>query len=138
LPPQVVNSFKYSLYKTVKTTMPITLTRTFGGTAKLKGTFASTKLNESREKLALLDEWDNSMRFEATIEVPENTQLNLGKVGPQTSSNGNQYLAGGADQVLLPLQWTPSLWVSKVTDRETGIEYSYNEFVNTFPEYIHP
>jgi len=75
----------------------------FGGNAKVGGTFVTTTKGATRNELAVLDDW-NSMRFEAKIEIPTQTKLNIGKVGPKTSDDGLQVLTGGGDQVILPFQ----------------------------------
>jgi hypothetical protein len=114
LPPSVASTFENSIYKTVTTNQSVTLNRAFGNQAYLKGGFATTKANATRSELALLDEWNNSMRFEATIDIPVGQTLNIGKVAPQTSTNGLQTLAGGGDQILMPQNWNYQSWVTKV------------------------
>jgi hypothetical protein len=64
--------------------------------------------------------------------------LNIGKVAPQTSTNGLQTLAGGGDQILMPQNWNYQNWVTKITDKTTGIEYNYSQFQTTFPNMIAP
>lgn len=86
LPPSVASTFENSVYKTVTTNQSVTLNRAFGNQAYLKGGFATTKANATRSELALLDEWNNSMHFEATIDIPAGQTLNIGKVAPQTST----------------------------------------------------
>lgn len=116
--------------------MEITTYRVFGGNAKIGGTFVTSTKGASKGELALLDEWNNSMRFEATINVPSATKMHIGKVGPQTSTNGLQTLVGGSDQIILPYQWNTK-WITKITDKETGKIYnSVEEFVNNFPNLI--
>ena len=76
------------------------------------------------------------MRFEATIDVPINTKMNIGKVGPQNSTDGLQTLAGKGDQVILPYQWNKK-WVSRIVDTETGKIYnSVSEFEIDFPSLV--
>jgi hypothetical protein len=76
------------------------------------------------------------MRFEATINIPADVKMNIGKVGPQTSTNGLQTLAGGGDQVILPFQWNTQ-WVTKVVDKITGKVYnSVTEFAVDFPNLV--
>lgn len=127
------STFLDAEYRTVQSTKQISVFRTFGGDAKVGGTFVTSTQGASRSELALLDEWNNTMRFEATINVPSGTKLNIGKVGPQTSKNGLQTLAGGGDQVILPYQWN-NQWVTKIVDKTTGKTYnSVSEFIVDFP-----
>jgi hypothetical protein len=123
-------------YRTVQSAQQITTYRAFGGNAKVGGSFVTTKAGATKAELALLDEWNNSMRFEATINIPSGTKMNIGKVGPQTSTNGLQTLAGGGDQVILPFQWNTQ-WVTKVVDKTTGKVYnSVSEFAVDFPNLV--
>lgn len=76
------------------------------------------------------------MRFEATINIPSGTKMNIGKVGPQTSTDGLQTLSGDGDQVILQYQWNIQ-WVSKIVDKNTGKIYnSVSEFATDFPELV--
>ena len=136
LPPSVANTFTDGAYRTVKTKSPVNLNRGFGGDAKLGGGFATTKPNATRNELALLDEWNNNLRFEAKIEVPTGQTLNIGKVAPQTSSNGLQTLTGGGDQILMPQNWNTRQWVKEVVDKTTGQTYTYDQFRNLFPHLL--
>ena len=76
------------------------------------------------------------MRFEAKIEVPTGQTLNIGKVAPQTSSNGLQTLTGGGDQILMPQNWNAQQWVREVVDKTTGRIYTYDEFRLAFPNQL--
>ena len=136
LPPSVASTFNESAYRTVRTNQSIPLNRVFGNEAKLKGGFATTSANATRNELALLDEWNNSMRFEAVINVPSGQTLNIGKVGAQTSSNGSQILTGGGDKILMPQNWNPQNWVQQVIDKTTGQTYTFQQFSNAFPNLI--
>lgn len=121
-------------YRTVKATQDVTAYRVFGGNAKVGGTFVTTESGVTRAELALLDEWNNSMRFEATINIPIGTKMNIGKVGSQKSTSGAQSLPGGADQVILPYQWNTD-WVTRIVDSSTGKVYnSVSEFAIDFPD----
>lgn len=137
LPPSVVNSFTDGIYRSVITTSKVKLYRGFGApNAYLRGAYSTTLKNISRNELAILDEWGNSLRFEAEIEVPIGKVLNIGKVKKQISSDGLQVLSGGADQVVLPTNWDLNTWVTKVVDKQTGLLYSYEEFLKAFPNLI--
>ncbi|MEC3907485.1 hypothetical protein VOI54_10680 [Tamlana sp. 2201CG12-4] len=136
LPPSVANTFTDGAYRTVKTSEPVSLNRAFGGDAKLNGGFATTKVDATRSELALLDEWNNTMRFEAKIDVPSGETLNIGKVAPQTSSDGLQTLAGGGDEILMPQNWDAQNWVGEIIDKTTGNTYTYEQFINAFPNLI--
>ncbi len=61
--------------------------RRFGGDAKLSGTYASTVENLSREELALVEEFNNSMRFEATLKGLDKLLLNAEKFNEDLEKN---------------------------------------------------
>jgi hypothetical protein len=139
LPQSVVETFTDGFYRTVTTNHEITLYRGFGSpNAYLKGSYSTTIQNATRNELAILDEWGNSLRFEAKIEVPTGQTLNIGKVEKQISSDGLQNLSGGADQVLLPQNWDCQNWVKAIVDKQTSITYTYSEFLEVFPNLISP
>ncbi|GIM57760.1 hypothetical protein CAPN006_21520 [Capnocytophaga canimorsus] len=116
LPEWVVDSFRGGKYKTVITTEDVILYRVFGGNAKSTGAFASTSksINAIQAKIdnALLPEWKNTRVYEATINVPKGTVLNIGQVAPQKTLSG-AILGGGADQVLMPQNWSQN-WITNV------------------------
>ncbi|MFA0962660.1 hypothetical protein AB9P05_12735 [Roseivirga sp. BDSF3-8] len=127
-------TFLDAQYRTVQSNRSITLYRTFGGDAKVGGSFVTTTKNATRNELALLEEWNNSMRFEAKIEVPSGTKMNIGKVGPQESEKTGLILKGGEDQIILPFQWDTN-WVIEIIDKETGKVYnSVEEFSEEFKD----
>ena len=92
--------------------------RTFGGKAGENGAFATTVPAGSRmsSKIdsALLPEWKNSRQYEAVIEIPKGTELNIGKVEQQTTQTGT-ILQGGGDQILLP-QNSPKEWIKEIKE----------------------
>ncbi len=137
LEPWVAKNFKDSKYQTVATIESVTTYRKFGGTdkqAKLQGAYASTKQNAGRNETAVYPAWSNS-RFEATIEIPRNQQLSIGKVGQEPVSSATPKYAGGADQILLPRDF-PASWVKSVRDGKTGKVYTYEQFEKAFPNQI--
>lgn len=71
------------------------------------------------------------MRFEAIIDVPADTKLNIGKVGPWPPDNP-KYL-GGEDQIVLPRIYPENVWVKQIKDKQTGKLYSYGDFRIAFP-----
>ena len=109
LPNFIADSFADGEYRTVVSTEPITLYRTFGGQADAGGSYATTtpssSESETRQDLALLPEWGNSCQYEAKITVPEGTILNVGKVAKQIDFSDGTIYKGGGDQVLLPQNW---------------------------------
>jgi hypothetical protein len=133
LPTRIQSSFTDSYYYTAETLEDITAFRRFGGTgdeqAKLLGGYVSTETILSRRELAILPKW-NTMQFEAELIIVKGTKVNLGKVAPQ-----GKYL-GGADQVLLPLEY-PENWIKSVKDLKTGKIYNLEEFKKAFPNLIH-
>lgn len=119
---EIVDSFLNGEYVTVQTTEELILYRIYGeykkgdGTivgAKLCGAFASTEFAESsievKVRLALDPKWLSTKMYEIKILVPTGTILNIGKVAPMTTLSGT-ILEGGADQILLPLNWTKD-WI---------------------------
>jgi len=129
-------TFMDGQYATVETISSVMLFRKFGGTgnqAKANGAFATTTPNASRSETAVFQRWSNQ-RFEAQIEVPERSLLNIGKVAPQMSRSGSRiYHQGGADQVLLPQNY-PDTWIKSVRDGKTGTVYNLDQFRKSFPD----
>ncbi|BCB02170.1 hypothetical protein KH172YL63_03030 [Bacillus sp. KH172YL63] len=84
LPEWLKETFTDSQYRTVITNENITVYRTYGGKANPKGAFATTTpaSNRINSKIdsALLPEWKNNREYEAVIEIPKGTELNIGKV----------------------------------------------------------
>jgi len=111
LPDSVKKTFKDGVYETVVTTEEVVLYRVFGGTAKARGSYASTTRASSqweiRRDSALLPEWGNSASMEVTIVVPPGTRLQIGQA--EKMSGSGTVLAGGGDQVLLPID-PPKSW----------------------------
>ncbi|WP_242513852.1 hypothetical protein [Aeribacillus pallidus] len=83
LPSSIATTFKDSNYRTVITKENVTVYRVFGGHADAGGTFATTSpaVNRIQTKidLALLPEWKNTRNYEAVIEIPKGTILNIGR-----------------------------------------------------------
>ena len=69
------------------------------------------------------------MQFEAEILVEKGTKLNVGKVEKYSK------YSGGADQVLLPMNY-PESWIKKIRDLKTNKEYTFEEFKKIFPNQI--
>lgn len=130
LPNEVASSFKDGVYRTVLTNENITVFRNFGGSAKLKGSYTTTINNAVREELALVPDFNNTMRFRSRINVPSGQQLNIGKVGPWPPNN--PLMQGGADQILLPQNY-PDNWISEIIDTHTGQVYTFEQFTTAFP-----
>jgi filamentous hemagglutinin len=130
-------TFRDSEYVTVQTTENATVYRKFGGSdnqAKLDGGFASTTQNANRQETAVYPGWSNS-RFEAEIDIPASEKINIGTVGQQPPSSATPKYRGGADQILLPKDWSPS-WVKSIRDGKTGKVYTYEEFKAAFPDQV--
>ncbi|WP_461643834.1 hypothetical protein [Labilibaculum euxinus] len=131
LPKWIKESFADSYYYTAETMESLTVFRRFGGganQAKLLGGFSSTQSVLSRNELAVLKKWSN-MRFEAELMIEQGAKVNLGKIAPQSGYKG------GADQVLLPLDYSEN-WVKSVKDLKTGNVYTFEEFKLLFPDQI--
>ncbi|GGB22167.1 hypothetical protein GCM10007414_39440 [Agarivorans gilvus] len=58
--------------------------------------------------------------------------MNIGSVGQQPPNSLTPKFRGGADQVLLPRNWSTD-WVKFVRDGKTGIVYTFDEFKAAFP-----
>ncbi|MBN8209824.1 hypothetical protein JI666_13790 [Bacillus sp. NTK071] len=112
----IASTFKDANYRTAITKEKITLYRAFGGHADAAGTFVTTvpAVNRIQAKvgLALLPEWKNTRQYEAIIEIPEGTILNLGRAEKQYTKMG-YILKGNEDQILLPLNY-PIEWISEI------------------------
>ncbi|MCC8376622.1 hypothetical protein CKY10_03825 [Photorhabdus sp. HUG-39] len=137
LPTSVSSTFKAGKYETVITQEPVTLFRKFGGVndqAKLDGGYATTTQNAGRNETAVYKNWSTT-RFEAEIEVPKDTKLNIGSVGEQPPLSNNPKYIGGADQILLPRNY-PMDWIKSIRDGKTGNVYTYEEFKKAFPDQI--
>ncbi|KXH78558.1 ribonuclease YeeF family protein [Sporosarcina sp. HYO08] len=118
LPNWISESFTDGNYRTVMTKENVTLYRTYGGGAKIDGSFVSTSPagNRINAKIstALVPDWKNSRQFEAVIEVPEGQILNIGRVEKQFTKTG-ALLEGNGDQILLPQGW-PSEWIKEIRE----------------------
>ena len=136
LPENIVNSFKDGEYSTYITTDEIVLYRVYGltpsgkGGAKQLGAFATTEFAEFRidvkMRLALNPQWKNALYIEEKIIVPKDVVLNIGIVAPVKLLSGT-ILEGGADQVLLPQNWSEE-WV-------VGYRFVTSEPLMHYPEY---
>ena len=115
-------TFLNSKYYIAQTKENLKTYRRFGGSAKLRGAYVSTKANLTREELALVKEFNNSMRFEAIIEIPKGENIAIGKVGSWPPKSP-EYM-GGADQLIIDRYNFPeNVWVKQVKDYKTGKIY---------------
>jgi len=116
LPEWISESFTDGNYRTVITEENITFYRTYGGGAKVNGSFVTTNPagNRINAKIntALLPDWKNTREYEAVIEVPKGQILNIGRVEKQYTKTG-ALLEGDGDQILLPQGW-PSEWTKEI------------------------
>lgn len=136
MPEGIANSFKNGEYNTYITTNEIVLYRVYGLTpsgqagAKQFGAFATTEIAKSRIdvkiRLALNPQWKNALYIEEKIIVPKNVILNIGIVAP-VKLLSSTILECGADQVILPENWSEKLVV----------EYRFvtSEPLMDYPEY---
>ena len=118
LPEWIGESFTDGNYRTVITEQNITFYRTYGGGAKVDGSFVTTtpagnRIN-AKINTALVPEWKNSRQYEAVIEVPKGTTINIGRVEKQYTKTG-ALLAGDGDQILLPQGWS-SEWIKEIRE----------------------
>lgn len=120
-------------WQTVVTVKPVTLYRVFGGKAMPNGTFAGTTpvrdTAKVREDLAILPDWGNNFSFEAVIEVPVATKMQIGIAAAQPP------LTGGGDQVILPYQW-PVEWIKEVHSLKTKETWTLEAFKLKYPNYF--
>lgn len=133
LPDDIVSSFLNKQYKTCKTLDGLILYRVFGlysqtnGEVKGAGSsggYASTEFAESlidaKLRLALAPEWFSTKAYEEKILLPKGSIINVGIVAPVTLKTGT-VLPGGADQILLPRNWSEEDWTigyRRVTARQ--------------------
>lgn len=137
LPDYIKSSFLDGDYITYETLEDLILYRTFGlyrlkinnnlygnpkGASSLGG-FASTEFAESlidvKIRLALNPAWLSTKAYEEKILLPHGSIINVGIVAPVTLKTGT-VLEGGADQILLPLNWSEK-WIvgyRRVTQRQ--------------------
>lgn len=118
LPEWIGESFTDGNYRTVVTEQNITFYRTYGGGAKVDGSFVTTtpagnRIN-AKINTALVPEWKNSRQYEAVIEVPKGTTINIGRVEKQYTKTG-ALLEGNGDQILLPQGWS-SEWIKEIRE----------------------
>ncbi len=142
LPDKVVSSFLNGGYKTYLTTDDIALYRTYGRGysinmgATWNGGYASTEFAESRIdvkiRLALKPEWLNTRLVEEKILVPIGTKINVGIVAPVTLNTGT-ILVGGAEQVLLPRNWSKD-WIIGYREVTSKPLMDYPEFFSIPPK----
>lgn len=106
------------------------LTPSGAAVAKQLGSFATTEFAESRIdvkiRLALNPQWKNALYIEEKIIVPKGVILNIGIVAPVKLLSGT-ILPGGAEQVLLPQNWSEN-WV-------VGYRYVTSEPLMEYPTY---
>ena len=142
LPDSIVSSFKNREYKTFKTIKEVVLYRVYGrrykddeGAAAL-GAFATTEFAESRIdvkiRLALDPSWHNAKLVEEKIVVPIGEILNVGQVASVRLSTGT-ILEGGADQVLLPQNWSKE-WIVGYREVTSKPLQEYPQYYATEPK----
>lgn len=106
------------------------LTPTGKAGAKQLGAFATTEFAESRidvkMRLAFDPQWKNALYIEEKIVVPKDIIINVGVVAPVKLLSGT-ILDGGADQILLPYNWSEE-WV-------VGYRFVTSEPLMDYPEY---
>lgn len=133
LPDDIASSFLHKQYQTYKTLDELVLYRVFGlysrtngevKGARSSGGYASTEFAESlidaKLRLALAPEWFSTKAYEEKILLPKGSIINVGIVSPVTLKTG-AVLPGGADQILLPRNWSEEDWTigyRRVTTRQ--------------------
>ncbi len=126
-------TFQDHQWQTVVTVKPVTLYRVFGGKAMPNGSFAGTSpvrdTAKVREELAILPDWGNNFSFEAVIEAPVATKMQIGIAAAQPP------LTGGGDQVILPYQWSVE-WIKEVHSLKTKETWTLSEFKKKYPSYF--
>lgn len=138
----IISSFKNGEYKTFKTIKDVVLYRACGrryeddkGAAAI-GAFATTEFAESRIdvkiRLALNPAWHNAKLVEEKIVVPIGIVLNIGQVAPVRLKTGT-ILEGGADQVLLPQNWSKE-WIVGYREVTSKPLQEYPEYYLTEPK----
>lgn len=133
LPDDIASNFLHKQYQTGKTLNDLVLYRVFGlysqtngevKGARSSGNYASTEFAESlidaKLRLALAPEWFSTKAYEEKILLPKGSIINIGIVAPVTLKTGT-VLPGGADQILLPRNWSEEDWTigyRRVTTRQ--------------------
>jgi hypothetical protein len=125
-------TFMNHQWQTVVNVKPVTFYRVFGGKALPGGLFVGIEpakdTSAVRADLAILPSWGNTLHFEAVIDVPPATKLQIGIAGPQPP------LPGGAAQVILPFQWD-TRWIREVHDLKSSKKWTFPEFLKEYPQY---
>ncbi|MDR1408909.1 MAG: hypothetical protein LBJ12_01275 [Oscillospiraceae bacterium] len=110
LPDWIASTFTNGEYRTVKTVIPITLFRIFGGKAKAQGSFLTTEepfdISVAERILALKENFGNSKLFYAEIQIPPETVLFIGTAAAQPANDKLPdipfcHFRGGAEQIVL-------------------------------------
>lgn len=133
LPDDIASNFLHKQYQTGKTLNDLVLYRVFGLYSQTNGDvkgagpsggYASTEFAESlidaKLRLALAPEWFSTKAYEEKILLPKGSIINIGIVAPVTLKTGT-VLPGGADQILLPRNWSEEDWTigyRRVTTRQ--------------------
>ncbi|MBR1374892.1 MAG: hypothetical protein IJ566_02275 [Cardiobacteriaceae bacterium] len=123
-------------YQTFKTIDNTNYYRMFGNDAKSQGSYLTTKSNATREELAILDEWNNSMRFQGEGFIPANETFHFGTAAPQKGKEILQYLQGGGPQILVRDRAPVHQWTKNIVDRKTEKTYTAEEFKKHFPDQV--
>ena len=129
----LASTFLNKQYHTCKTLDELILYRVFGlygrangkvEGARSSGGYASTEFAESlidaKLRLALDPKWFSTKAYEEKILLPKGSIINVGIVAPVTLKTG-AVLPGGADQILLPKNWSEEDWTigyRRVTTRQ--------------------
>lgn len=126
-------TFLNSQYQTVVTTLPTRMYRAFGGSAMPGGSFVTpdtlADTSKTRNELAILVEWGNTLEFEAVIKVPVVVKLNIGLAAPQA------HLTGGGEQVIMPHKWNTD-WIERVYHTRSSKSWTLAEFKAAYPQYF--
>jgi hypothetical protein len=126
-------TFRNGQYQTVVTTLPLKLYRAFGGAAMPGGSFVTPDsirdTSATRRDLAILIAWGNTLEFEAVINVPVATKLNVGIAASQAD------LQGGGEQVIMPFQWNVA-WIDRIYHTRSAQSWTLAAFRAAYPQYF--
>jgi hypothetical protein len=97
-------NFKDRKYFICKAHCNLPIYRNYGGKAKYFGAYFSLHADETRERLAICDDW-NSMEDIHSIILPKDTIFVVGLVESQKDKESGKILDGGAWQVYFPPEY---------------------------------
>jgi hypothetical protein len=133
-------NFKDRKYLICKSHDNLQINRNYGGPAKYFGSYFSLYQAETRERLAICDDW-NTMETIHSIILPKNTIFVVGLVESQKCKESDKVLGGGAWQVYFPPEYGLTSLINfqykdkKKSELDASIAKFYRENFKCFIEH---